>query len=112
MTTALESHGGVKGVRVAVVQVDPTKESTANKIQGISLLNNLSFEKEGIRVWRTFNVRPGRFMSYRYLEVFPQSETGLKVLKESSPRSTNPGSVSHMQLQEAKSFPAVRAPVC
>lgn len=50
MKTALESNGGVKGVRAAVVQVDPTKESTANKIQGINLLNNFYFKKKGIRV--------------------------------------------------------------
>ena len=104
MTTALDSHGGVKGVRVAVVQVDPTKESTANKIQGISLLNNLSFEKEGIRVWRTFSVRLGRFLSYRYIEVVPQSEACLKVLKELSPRSTNHGSVSHTPTPRGEIF--------
>ena len=34
MTTALESHGGVKGVRAAVVKVDTNKEITANKIPG------------------------------------------------------------------------------
>lgn len=50
MKTALESNGGVKGVRAAVVQVDPTKESTVNKIQGINLLNNFYFKKKGIRV--------------------------------------------------------------
>ena len=66
--TGLESHGGVKGVRAAVVQVDTTKEITANKIPGISLLNNFSFEGNGIRAWRVFNVGPGRFLSYSELE--------------------------------------------
>lgn len=57
-----------------------------------------------MRVWRTFNIRPGRFLSYRYLEVVPQSETGLKVLKIFSPRSTNHGSVSHTPTPRGKIF--------
>ena len=82
MKTALESHGGVKGVRAVVVQVDINKEITANKIPSISLLNNFSFEGNRIRPWRAFSVGPGRFLSYSQLEVVPQEETGLKVLKE------------------------------
>ena len=50
MKTALESYGGVKGVRVAVVQVDTTKEITANKIPGISLLNKFSFEENNMHL--------------------------------------------------------------
>ena len=72
MKAALESHEGVKGVRAAVVQVDATKESTANKIQVISLLNNFSFEKKGVRVWRAFSIGPGRFLSCTQLEVVSQ----------------------------------------
>ena len=62
MKTALESHIGVKGVRAAVVQVDTTKEITANKIPGIILLNNFSLKENGICAWRAFNVGPGRFL--------------------------------------------------
>ena len=79
MKTALESHGGVKGVRAVVVQVDINKEITANKIPSISLLNNFSFEGNRIRAWRAFSVGPGRFLSYSQLEVVSQEETGLKV---------------------------------
>ena len=79
MKTVLESHGGVKGVRAVVFQVDINKEITANKIPSISLLNNFSFERNGIRAWRAFSVGPGRFLSYSQLEVVSQEETGLKV---------------------------------
>ena len=79
MKTAIESHGGVKGVRAVVVQVDINKEITANKILSISLLNNFSFEGNRIRGWRAFSVGPGRFLSYSQLEVVSQEETGLKV---------------------------------
>ena len=69
MKTALQSHGGVKGVRAAVVQVDTTKEITANKIPGIGFLNNFSFEKNGIRAGC---IGTGGFLSYSDLEVIPQ----------------------------------------
>lgn len=46
---------------------------------------------------------PGRFLSYSYLEVVSQGETGSKVLKF-SPRSTNLGSVSHT--------PTLRGEIC
>ena len=104
MKTALESHGGVKGVRAAVVQVDTNKEITANKIPGISLLNNFSFEGNGIRAWRAFSVGPGRFLSYSQLEVGPQEETGLRVLKEWGPRRNNLGSVSHASSPRGEIF--------
>ena len=78
MKTALESHGGVKGVRAAVVQVDTSKEITANKIPGISLFNNFSFEGNGIRAWHAFNFGPGRFLSYSELEVVPQEKNWIE----------------------------------
>ena len=50
MKETLESHGGLKGCRVAVVQVDTTKSvGVENKIPGISLLNNFLFEERGLR---------------------------------------------------------------
>ena len=101
MKTALGSHGGVKGVRAAVVQVDTSREITANKIPGISLLNNFSVEEDRVRVWRAFNVGPGRLLS---LEVVPQGDTDLKVLKEFGPRSNSLGSVSHASIPRGKIF--------
>ena len=40
MNKALESHGGLRGCRVAVVEIDPSKDlHEANKIPDISLLS-------------------------------------------------------------------------
>ena len=75
--------------------MDTTKEITANKIPGVSLLNNFSFEGNGIRAWRAFNIAPDRLLSYSELEVVSQEKTGLKVFKEWGPHSNNLGSVSH-----------------
>ena len=55
MKAALESHGGIKGCRVAVAEVDTTGEKNKNKnkdnkIAGISILNNFHYEESGIRM--------------------------------------------------------------
>lgn len=82
MKTALESHGGIKGCRAAVVEVDGTKETNSdNKIQGISLLNNFKYEKSGIRVWKAYDIGRGRLIKYSDLTIAPQGETGLKVIQ-------------------------------
>ena len=65
MKASLESHGGIKGCRVAVVEVDPTRETNKDsKIPGISVLNNFQFEECGIRVWKAYNIGPGRLITY------------------------------------------------
>jgi hypothetical protein len=47
MKTALESHGGVKGSRAAVVKLNTSRDNASdNKIPGISLLNNFLLEKD------------------------------------------------------------------
>ena len=52
MKLAIESHGGLKGCRAAVVEVDVSQDMVKdNKIPGISLPNNFKFTDEsGIRV--------------------------------------------------------------
>jgi len=48
MKQAIESHGGLKGCRTAVVEVDISKDVVKdNKIPGISLLSNFQFIEEG-----------------------------------------------------------------
>ena len=46
MKAALESHGSIKGCRVAVAEVDTTRQKKKQtKIPGISILNNFHCEK-------------------------------------------------------------------
>ena len=62
---ALESHGGLRGCRTAVVEVDTTKAvGNGNKIPGISLINSFLFEEGGIRTWKAYNVGTGYHFSY------------------------------------------------
>ena len=57
MKRALESHGGVKGCNFIVAEVDMSSKATeataAKSIEGISLLNNFTYEEPGIRCWKT-----------------------------------------------------------
>lgn len=93
MKAALESHGGIKGCRAAVVEVDTTRERNKDsKISGISVLNNFQFEESGIRVWKAYNIGSGRFIPYSDLTVASQGDTGLSVIQPFGP-ATQRGSV-------------------
>ena len=80
MKQALASHGGLKGCRAAVVEIETANEvGKENKIPGISFLKNFSFEKNGIRTWRAYNIGPGRYLRYDDLTIQQQGPTGVKV---------------------------------
>ncbi|KAL9982090.1 hypothetical protein ACROYT_G010884 [Oculina patagonica] len=90
-------------VRAAVVKVNTSREIIANKLPGISILNNFSFEEDGVRVWRAFSIGPGNFLSYNEL-VAQQAETGLTVLKDFGPRSNTLGTVSQESTPRGEIF--------
>ena len=102
---ALESHGGVKGCRVAIVQVDVSAEnnSSTNKIPGISLLNNFAFVKNGLRVWRAYNSGLGKVLTYHDLDVSPQQDTNLQIVDDSGP-CINQGTVSNTKSRRTEIF--------
>ena len=105
MKQALESHGGLRGCRAAVVQVDSTKEvGKGNKIPGISLLHNFAFEENGIRMWRAYNVGPGYFLLYAELSIEKQGDTGLKIIQPFGPRTKQRGTVMESTRPTAEIF--------
>ena len=105
MKTALESHGGLKGCRIAVVKIDPVAENASppNKIPGISLLNNFAFTKNGIRVWRAYNVGLGKVLLYKDLNVQTQQDINLAVIHDFGPKHQT-GSISSSQVQRTEIF--------
>ena len=105
MKTALESHGGLKGCRIAVVKIDPVAENASppNKIPGISLLNNFAFTKNGIRVWRAYNVGLGKVLLYKDLNVQTQQDTNLAVIHDFGPKHQT-GFISSSQVQRTEIF--------
>ena len=56
MVPAIESQGGVPGVRVKLCGSQSDELPFPVKWEGISFLNNMKFSKEGIRVWRAYGI--------------------------------------------------------
>ena len=62
MKDAILSSGGVPSVNVTLCEPMVATNITALKIPGVSLLNNIKFENDGIRVWRAYEIGPGKFI--------------------------------------------------
>ena len=83
---AIDSYGGVRGCRAAVVEVNTKKQTTGmHKISGISQLNNFQYSG-GITVWKAFRVGEGKRISKQELSKMgrPLSDTGVKIVLPSS----------------------------
>ena len=99
----LRNH--LKGCRIAVAKIDPFAQNASppNKIPGISLLNNCAFTKNGIRVWRAYNVSLGKVLLYKDLNVQPQQDTNLAVIHDFGPKHQT-RSISSSQVQRIEIF--------
>jgi hypothetical protein len=66
LKNAIESRGGISGVRVAVVKVNSNnlKDSEMYKLEGVSSLNNFTFINSGFTAFRAYNMGAGRFFSW------------------------------------------------
>ena len=106
MKEALESHGGLKGCRVAVVQVDTTKSvGVENKIPEIRLLNNFLFEERGVRAWKAYNVGPGCFIPYDKVIIGGQGDTGLKIIQPFGAKTKERGTIAENTRPLTEIFP-------
>ena len=64
MKTAIDSYGGVKACQAAVVKIQESNQTMKkHKMTGIQALNNFTFESAGLRVWRAYNVGPGKLFT-------------------------------------------------
>ena len=56
-------HGGISGVRVAVVQsLDGFLVLEQQKIPGISKLNNFTYTKDGLLAHRSYSIGKGKYI--------------------------------------------------
>lgn len=82
MKAAIDSYGGVKGCQAAVVKVQESSQTMKkHTMSGIQSLNNFSFESGGLRVWKAYDVGPGKRFTPAQLNRFgtPQGPTDLRV---------------------------------
>lgn len=78
MRDALMQHP-VKGTTAAVSNVDESKkELTINKIQNFSCYHNFSYEESGVRVWKSYGMGKGKYISYDALYTNHQGSTVLQ----------------------------------
>ena len=63
MTDAIRSSGGVPSLSVTLCDYITSPSMDSYKIDGVSLLSNIEFSEEGIRVWRAYGVGTGKLIS-------------------------------------------------
>ena len=82
MKAAIDSYGGVKGCQAAVVKVQESSQTMKkHTMSGIQSLNNFSFESGGLRVWKAYDVGPGKRFTPAQVNGFgtPEGPTDLRV---------------------------------
>ena len=80
MKEALESHGGVRGCRIAVEEVDVSKAAKPEEWKGISALFNFAFLASGIGAWKAYGVGEDQMFSYDEVGRSLQGPTGLHII--------------------------------
>lgn len=69
---AILSHGGINGVRVAVIPAIEQQVTTTGqgKIDGISTLNNFKYSDDGskLTVWKAYEIGNGKVLSWSKLQ--------------------------------------------
>ena len=77
MYTALKERP-VKGTTATVCAIqEQCATLEISKIPNYSNLHNFKFTHEGLRVWKTFNVGPGKFIPRNDIVICPQTKTNL-----------------------------------
>ena len=62
MKHAILSSGGVPAVAVTLCEAFKPSKLPLLKIDGISFLNNMEYENDGIRVWKAYGIGPGKLI--------------------------------------------------
>ena len=69
MVLAMESSGGIPGVRVTLCGPQSPVKLPAIKWDGISFLNDMEYTKNGIRVWRAYNIGKGKYIPLKKFDI-------------------------------------------
>lgn len=74
----------VKGCTAAVCEIDSiVKEIKVNKILNFSCFHNFSYEKNGLRMWKAFEIGSGQLLSWSTLQVeIPDGDLSAKPVSE------------------------------
>ena len=65
---AILSSGGVRGVRVVLIDASIIKPVETIKIDGISTLNDVLYKDQGLTVWKAYKIGKGKTLLYSDLQ--------------------------------------------
>ena len=84
MKVALDSYGGIGGVKVAVVDVNTERQNIkSHKWDGITQFNNFQFSNSKIVAWKAFNIGVGKkFLSSFLKKVAVAQDSTQLIVKE------------------------------
>ena len=69
----------VKGCTAAVCELDRTRlEIKVNRIPNFSAFHNFSYEEDGLRMWKAYDIGQGKFVSWSDLDVQVPSTIALQ----------------------------------
>ena len=74
MQEAIESFGGVPGVKVKLCSTLSSSVKKQVKWDGASFISNIQYSKDGLRVWRAYNIGPGKSIPWSKFDVPDKQE--------------------------------------
>lgn len=83
MKEAIESFGGVPGVEITICSSTDSKGCNNVKWPGVSFLNNIQFSEEGLKVWKAYNIGPGKPIPWKNRDASGQEKVPTVVIKNS-----------------------------
>ena len=91
MKDAILSSGGVASVNVTLCESIAPSKMPSLKVEGVSLLSNVRYEDDGIRVWRAYGIGCGKLIKVNYpssseLPTLAAIETHANVFTSIKPR--------------------------
>jgi len=60
MREAIEFSGGVHGVNVTLSEIPERQTKNAVSCEGVSFVNNIGYESDFLRLWKAYNIGPGK----------------------------------------------------
>jgi len=69
MKAAIESSGGVLGVNATMSEIPERQTKNAVSWEGVSFVNNIEYESDCLRVWKAYNIGPGKIVPWSKFDV-------------------------------------------
>lgn len=111
MKTAIESDGGIRGVRVILCALDCPQQVSKFKWEGVSFVNNIVYEKNGMKVWRAYGIGNGKCLPWSDFEDLDKfSLPHIKVIKDASHPKEPFGPIKARKSTEGSSASALPDP--